>query len=85
MNEGVTGAVIPSFIIQDPTAPNPSGSPLRVCFAHLHQDAPLLDLGPKGLGPLGLSPSREPDALLRSRDPRRVAALAWKTRVIRLA
>ena len=36
-----------------PICENPSGSSLRGCFAPLHQDAPLLDLGPKGRGPLG--------------------------------
>ena len=55
MKFGTPGAVVPIFIVQDPADQNPSGSPLRGCFAPLYQDAPLLDLGPKGRGPLGLS------------------------------
>ena len=45
-----------SFHFPSPPRLHPSGSPLRVRFAPLHQDAPLLDLGPKGRCPLGLSP-----------------------------
>ena len=62
----MAGAALPFFHFPSPPALHPSSSPFRVCFAPLDQDAPLLDLGPKGRCPLGLSRSRDERTLLRS-------------------